>query len=229
LYGKLAQKQGYQGKMPKYHNIMWAGWITAATRALISDALGMAKGKAVMVLCDGVYSLVPLKGLPISEKLGEWTYEEEDTSIDVIGAGIYQLSDGTNVKPFTRGFDYDSGIDIPGIVKFWESRCEKGEVTTTFDIQRFVGMGLALMGGKWEEAWRTFTPITREVNPVIYTGTSKRMPTLPFKKNRTTSGAHFLYPWPNEDESKLSYRYAHGAYDVEENEAVFRATAECEV
>lgn len=173
LYGKTAQKKGFGGKAPRYRNLYWAGYITAVTRAKISEALLLAQDKVVETMTDGVYSLVSLD-LPISHELGEWSFEEDDIVMDVVGAGVYRLigKHRTIREEKERGF---GNIEIPyeELLANWEKgRYEKKYI---FTINRFIGMGAAIIGvKKYREHWRTFIEIQRTLKAVPVVGTSKR-------------------------------------------------------
>jgi len=75
LYGKFAQQIG----SAPYRDPISAGLITAATRAQLIEAIGTLPrtdhDKVVMLATDGVYSTVPLPGLDIGEKLGQWEHD----------------------------------------------------------------------------------------------------------------------------------------------------------
>ncbi|MBK8189077.1 MAG: hypothetical protein IPK79_01325 [Vampirovibrionales bacterium] len=83
LYGKLAQRKGNG----RYHNMIWAGLITAYTRALLNDGVMKAPEQIVMLATDALYSLTPLD-LPIGERLGEWEHEELE-DLFIVQPGLY--------------------------------------------------------------------------------------------------------------------------------------------
>src|SRR5205823_4313064 len=55
IYGKLAQGLGYKGKAPPYQSYLWAGMITAGTRAQILNLATLAPEGLVMVATDGIF------------------------------------------------------------------------------------------------------------------------------------------------------------------------------
>ena len=175
LYGKLAQKKGYGGKEPKWRNIFWAGFITAHTRAMINDAIRLAGDQVVMVMTDSIWSLVPID-LPISPNLGDWTFEENDTSVDFAGAGLYRVYDkeGKSTDFKQRGFGADD-IDYRGMIEAWEGKRE--DVSYSVTLRRFVGIGAALAGpNSYEPHFRGFIESKRIIEPVSLAGTTKRYP-----------------------------------------------------
>jgi hypothetical protein len=97
LYGKLAQRIGN----PRYANKIWAGLITAMTRARLNEAIAQNPQAIAMIATDGIYSVAPLN-LPISKNLGEWGMERHDAGLMLVQPGLYwPLARGG--KPKTRG------------------------------------------------------------------------------------------------------------------------------
>jgi hypothetical protein len=88
LYGKLAQRVGN----PKYQNPIWAGLITAMTRAKINQAIALAGAQnVVMVATDAIFALKPVK-LDIGDALGQWGHKGEDDyypSLFIVKPGLY--------------------------------------------------------------------------------------------------------------------------------------------
>ena len=94
LYGKLAQRIG----SPRWGNLVWAGMITAQTRAWLLDAAGQAPADVLMFATDAVFSRQQLTGLSIGPGLGEWEAEEH-ARLFVVQPGIYWGAK----RPKTRG------------------------------------------------------------------------------------------------------------------------------
>jgi hypothetical protein len=70
LYGKLAQRIGD----PQFANPVWAGLITAMTRAVLNDAIRASNPeRVVMIATDAIYTLGKPPGLKIGDALGEWS------------------------------------------------------------------------------------------------------------------------------------------------------------
>jgi hypothetical protein len=89
LYGKLAQRKGNGA----YQSMIWAGLITAHTRAALNLAVAQSvaefgHGRILMLATDAVYSLDPLHDLDIGQGLGQW---ECDTlpGLFIVQPGLY--------------------------------------------------------------------------------------------------------------------------------------------
>jgi hypothetical protein len=83
LYGLLAQRKG----RGRFVNMIWAGLITALTRAKINDAISLSPRSIIMVATDAVYSTEPLE-LFLGEHLGAW----DQTILDglfIVQPGLY--------------------------------------------------------------------------------------------------------------------------------------------
>lgn len=89
-YGKTAQKLGYDeetGRLPTYHNILYAGFTTAGIRAKVWRAMMQEPKLIVDIAADGIKSLVPLN-LPISSELGEWSFTQL-SGLTMVQSGVY--------------------------------------------------------------------------------------------------------------------------------------------
>lgn len=109
LYGKLAQSKGArlrdgQWQLPRYHQLEWAGWITAATRAHIFRAITLAGSSLIAVETDAVYTTKPLSGLTCSPALGDWEMDEAE-AILYIQSGVYFKKVDGSWKLKSRGFE----------------------------------------------------------------------------------------------------------------------------
>lgn len=189
LYGKLAQKQSYDDRPPPYYSLLWAGFITAATRARISRAMGDGS-TTLAVMTDGIFTSRALD-VPVSGKLGSWS-KDDRCSLDVAEPGVYSLTfDDGRVESYTRGYEPEAGLTAPAIVDRWESG---DSACITYEVQRFVGMALAVgFPYRFRPAFRTFTTLRREFEPVWLVGTTKRVPWSPGARP-TGHGLHWLAP-----------------------------------
>lgn len=161
LYGKLAQRKGNGA----YANMIWAGLITAFTRAKIIDAICANPGRIVMAATDAVYSLDPLD-LDIGERLGQWEGEVLD-GLFIVQPGLYwcpvkrkRKSRGLSAKFFegnglTERFEYE-----------WANRGNELEECFPFvsvPVTNFIGLKLALArnnigsAGRWNEERRSIS------------------------------------------------------------------------
>lgn len=130
LYGKTVQqvgrhKPGDVQTIPPYHQLEWAGFITSATRARMTEAAYIAgatindPGPIISFETDGLISAEPI-ALPEGPHLGDWEVEEYE-AITYIQPGVYFLTgkDG-NVKTKTRGFDVMS-INEDMVLEGWRT------------------------------------------------------------------------------------------------------------
>jgi hypothetical protein len=161
LYGQAAQRAGWEhlGKAPQWHQIEWAGAVTAECRSMIFSAAIRARSSIVSIDTDGFISLAPVMALPngIGDGLGEWK-ATEFTGILYLQNGIYWLrdSDGKWQPPKSRGIprkklDFNEVIDAVRANKNLE-----------VSQHMFIGYGLALRGQidkwrKWVDVPRTIT------------------------------------------------------------------------
>lgn len=168
LYGKLAQRKGNGS----YNNMVWAGLITAMTRAKLNDAIYQSitvhgPGRIIMVATDAVYSLDPLIRLDCSDRLGDWETNELD-GLFVVQPGLYWCP--ARRKKKSRGlsgkfFEGDGLKGIPLTVEFeeeWERfrQNENSKLVSDFPVVSvpvpgFIGLKLAiarnkpLLAGSW--------------------------------------------------------------------------------
>lgn len=161
IYGKTAQTVGMytdeDGKIhnPPFHNLYWAGRITAATRAKIFDAACMHPESVIMFATDGLFTTRP-RNLPYSNKLGEWelSYTKGATFVQ---SGVYYFGGGKftfigsergleivqtkeNIKDQsdkTRGFERGT-ITEEKILDCWKNRVWKTEGKT----RKFITYGM---------------------------------------------------------------------------------------
>lgn len=149
-YGKLAQQAGYRnGRIPTYHQLLWAGQITAYTRASLYRAAMQSPRDIVAFATDAIISTAPLK-LSIGTGLGEWT-ADKFAGITIVQPGVYWLlEEGDSWHDKYRGFDKGSLLR-KHIVGCWVMGHDY-EATLT----RFVALGSALMSTDFYAHWRTW-------------------------------------------------------------------------
>lgn len=164
LYGKSAQSIG----RPKWANPIWAGLITAGTRALITDACSSVPSEHIlMIATDGIFSDAPLS-LPLSTELGDWELTEHE-SMFIIQPGLYLLP-GTNPK--TRGVPQAKIVEhARALRKEWS---QQGDMTHVVPLNRFLAARQALHYGRWTDAGTWYT----EERVITYQWDTKRHPTL---------------------------------------------------
>jgi hypothetical protein len=103
MYGKLAQRIGGA----PYQNHLWAGLITATTRAWLLDAIGAANSPAdiIAVATDGIYTAAPLP-LDLGTELGNWEETEHGPMFFCQPGFYWECKDAGMVK--TRGMSRDN-------------------------------------------------------------------------------------------------------------------------
>lgn len=170
VYGKLAQRVGYSvgdsGKIPAYHQLEWAGYITALTRARMYE-LAMKSPEAVISFeTDGLYATKQLAKSG-DGTLGSWEVEEH-TSITYIQSGFYFLQSQGKWKDKHRGFDPCKCSNIPcdcgaisrdGVLEAWRNGLTKLSGNTT----RFQGMILCSRSESQFQEWKTWPKKPREL------------------------------------------------------------------
>jgi hypothetical protein len=154
LYGKLAQRKGNG----IYHNMIWAGLITAGTRAKLMSAIALAPEAIIMVATDAVYSLQPLD-LPVGKRLGDWELAELE-DLFIVQPGLYWSPDKRKKK--SRGlsgsfFELEERTQaFENAFSFWQAQDVNGVSeefpTVTVPVPGFIGLKLALSRNKHEKA-----------------------------------------------------------------------------
>lgn len=135
LYGKTAQSVG----AAPYASMVWAGMITAKTRAMILDTTrGRTVPHIVMTCTDGIYSREPLD-LDIGEGLGQWEASLYDDMF-VIQPGLYSTNykrEDANVR--SRGVDRKA-FNIRTVLNLWESGEWRNGGMIEFKQRGFIGL-----------------------------------------------------------------------------------------
>jgi len=171
LYGKTAQRQVSRFRMPPFQNYLWAGFITAQTRAQLNDAIRKAGERSVFAtMTDG---LLLRATMPSGDELGMWS-REDVTRAAILGPGIYQTYelDGQPHEHKNRGFSREPipYEDILG--RWWDYDFDD----VAIPVHRFIGMGLALASAEYRKKFLTFSDLPRMLACPLMVGTSKRLP-----------------------------------------------------
>lgn len=93
LYGKLIQHVGgdeFSNRLPAFHQLEWAGFITASTRAKLYTAGMQNQDSIIAFQTDGIFSTKPLD-LQFGDALGEWTEEPICSKGLFVQSGIYWI------------------------------------------------------------------------------------------------------------------------------------------
>lgn len=167
-YGKFAQRSGWfrEGdRIPNYHQLEWAGYITSATRAKLFRAAANHAGKIIAFETDALFSEEPIPEIGIGPQLGEWS-ETILNEILYIQSGFYfAVEDEKGVIEHYRGFDKNS-ISFTG-VKEWLREYPINPFATSRrryygTTHRFIGFKRALTSRK-RNYWRTWETEPREI------------------------------------------------------------------
>jgi len=147
MYGKLAQQVGWRAatdrfplRLPPYHQLEWAGYVTSWCRAYALAAALPQLDKVIAFETDAVFTSAPLD-VPIGSGLGEWE-EIKFTALTYVQSGFY------------------FGKTRKGIVTSKTRGADRGQITKRrvenalaqpirdrflpFKLTRFYGLGLAL-------------------------------------------------------------------------------------
>lgn len=194
LYGKFAQRRTrrpFDVAPPRFRSWLWAGWITALTRARLSHELAGHGSVVVSALTDSLLARRPLPLQP-GDGLGQWSLREWAHGVQ-LGAGVSRLEadDGTRQEK-VRGFGSAAQLDFAEIAARWQAaagpewaairvgRLHVAEAlethTEVYPVSVFIGATLAEHApqqyGPW---WRQFVTVLRRLEPVWLVGTTKRL------------------------------------------------------
>jgi len=161
FYGQVAQRAGWERRNgpPKYHQLEFAGAITAECRSLVYAAARSAGRGILSIDTDGLLSTTPFRKLPngIGNQLGQWKCEEY-TGVFYVQNGVYWLrdSEGNWLPPKSRGIPQRK-------LKFEEIflRASLGENPITINQHQFIGFGTALRGRMHD--WRKWLDSPRKL------------------------------------------------------------------
>lgn len=172
LYGKMAQRTGWEraGGPPTWHQLEWAGWVTANTRAMLYSVMTrMDYSELIAVETDGIYTTAdPARlGISDSKELGGWgidTYDE----IMYVQSGMYGKRSGDKWDLKYRGLDAGS-ITETTLAQHLQAMLPNQLIWPTLNgpTTRFVGYGAALMragSGGFKSAHCTWETQTKAID-----------------------------------------------------------------
>lgn len=154
-YGKLAQQVGWVEetlahplRIPTYHQLEWAGFVTSWCRAEVLRAVIPKLDKVIAFETDAIFTSEPLD-VAISEELGEWDCVEFD-SLTYVQSGHYYgtTNKGKEIvkcRGIDRGFIKRKTVER-ALAKPESSRYLNAQLT------RFYGAGISLIRGL-DEYW----------------------------------------------------------------------------
>lgn len=140
IYGKLAQSIGPN---PKFQCWVWAGLVTAGTRAMILNAIASTDPANIIgIATDGIFSKVPLKlakpsdtgTYDLKKPLGGWEEKEEPEGMLFLKPGIYFALSSETVK--ARGIGRKALFAAKHrMIRAWK----RGDKSITLTVDRFHG------------------------------------------------------------------------------------------
>lgn len=158
LYGKLAQGIGWKDSTPPFRSYVWAGWITAMTRARMMQLASADPDHVVMICTDGIYFDRKQK-VKCANRLGGIEASVLSRAF-VAQPGIYtgNTKAGEVVRSrgvFAKEIDFDdlrAGYDDRG--PFYVSKKNS---------TRFIGLGACIVTRNFD-VWRTWHTAPRKLS-----------------------------------------------------------------
>lgn len=163
LYGKLAQQVGAkmergQWRIPPYHQLEWAGYVTSYCRARVLTACMDNLPNVIAFETDAVFVNAELD-VPISGNLGDFETVAFDSLTYVQSGMYYGESNGKEVNK-TRGIDRGS-MTRKDMVRAM-SRAKANDRYVNAKLTRFVGIGIAL--AQSFDRWRRWETVSKRVS-----------------------------------------------------------------
>lgn len=145
LYGKLAQQLGWNpdtGRIPPYHSLEWAGYITSHCRAQLYSAALEKPDDIIAFETDAVFSRVPLS-VKVSNGLGLWEQTEyQSLTYFKSGMSFATLVDGSEIEK-TRGINRGTLLRSD-VITALEKDARGMDTILSAEQTRFVTLGQAL-------------------------------------------------------------------------------------
>lgn len=155
LYGKLAQGMGHKGRTPPYRSYVWAGYITAATRAAM---LRVACEDVAMICTDGIYFTSP-QPIIESDELGGWEASLV-TDAFIAQPGIYEGRGEKGEVKRSRGV-FAKEVDFDDLREGYR---ELGPYyISRLKTTRFKGLGTAMVERSFR-TWRRWCTSERKIS-----------------------------------------------------------------
>lgn len=176
LYGKTAQQVGWRpaqeknGKLlperiPPYHQIEWAGYVTSWCRATVLRAAMQDLSSVIAFETDALFTTRPLN-LDVGSGLGQWEETRFD-SLAYVQSGMYfGRTDGGKVVEKTRGVDRGT-LHLSDLHAAMAER-RASDRRMRAPLTRFNGAGIAL--AQDFNKWRKWETIVKEVSASPVTG-----------------------------------------------------------
>lgn len=174
LYGKMAQQRGWrEGQaIPTWHQLEWAGYVTAHNRAEMYKAAELAADRGILISCetDAIMTSAPMPELDTEAgTIGTWELETFDDVV-YLQSGVYMTLTGDEWNLKYRGFDGDS-LKPQDVLDYladtpWTSNDPQHYVNHPLKVKttRFMGSKLAATRtGGMENEWRTWHTAPKDV------------------------------------------------------------------
>ncbi len=162
LYGKLAQQVGWSRnprtgelRIPPYHQLDWAGYVTAVCRSMVLEASLPVLDSIVAFETDAMFSVVPL-AVPVGSGLGEWE-QSSFKDITYLQSGMYfaTTDEGKDIAR-TRGVDKGT-LTRDQVLQAMRN----GDMHLPASLTRFTTAGIALQS-RWDH-WRKWERMSKNV------------------------------------------------------------------
>lgn len=164
-YGVTAQSVG----RAEYANPIYAGLITAMTRAKILNAISRTPEDVYMIATDGLFARAGSLNLEESETLGGWERKPYPDGIHIVQPGLYFADEA---KPKTRGVPLDVvKTHKEELIDAWTGTADSHY---QLPVRQFIGLRLAAARGKIETAG-TWVDTYKDIS---YSWATKRRPDI---------------------------------------------------
>lgn len=166
LYGKLAQQIGAkfingEWRIPPYHCLEWAGWVTSHCRAKVWNAIQGASDDVIAFETDAVFTRVPLDHLSLSNRLGDWEETRFD-NLTYFKSGFYFGDVAGEEVEKSRGINKGS-VTRQTVIHALQNR--NLETAVVAEQTRFITLGQAL--NQTFEKWRSWSTDPRVLKTTI--------------------------------------------------------------
>ena len=146
----MAQRVGWdeeKQRIPPWHQLEWAGWVTSHTRARLFDVMRRIPWEhLIAVETDGIYTTTPPEQLGIehSEELGGWEVSEYDEMMYVQSGTAWLHSKKKGWEEKRRGLDKESFALSDCVRYLCDLRPNEPWKAYEGQTTRFIGLGAAL-------------------------------------------------------------------------------------
>lgn len=174
MYGKMAQQIGWrdEGKtlrLPPFHQLEWAGYVTSHCRAQVLDAVLENLSHVIAFETDAVFMDVPMDNIRTGKGLGEWETTEFSDMLYIQSGMHWGTIIGGSIEPRTRG--------ISDRILSRKSVMEKLLIPGGFrDIEvpdsRFVTLSLAV--NQDYRKWCQWIDATKKISAMLFDANGKR-------------------------------------------------------